>query len=138
MSKNGAGNQGGSNINDFVREAIREKAARDLAALTQRLDAFGGIERARDALHTASTDLTAAAAAVVTMPIEASSASKLKKLRKLVDDALALSTELADALGVDGQRDALSHTRQSILEALEKAGIDPSSVLTVSAGGDAQ
>jgi hypothetical protein len=135
MSKNG-GNGGG--MNDFVREAIREKAARDLAALNQRIDAFGGIERARDALHTASTDLTNAAAAVASMPVDGASTTKLKKLRKLVDDALALATELGDALGVDGQRDGLQSTRQAIFEALEKAGIEPSSVLAVTPGGDAQ
>lgn len=125
-------------INDFVREAIREKAARDLAALNQRIDAFGGLERARDALHTASTDLTSASAAVASMPVDAQSSNKLKKLRKLVDDALALATDLSDALGVDAQRDGLQTNRQAILDALEKAGIDPTTVLTVSAGGDAQ
>jgi hypothetical protein len=132
MTKNGNGQ-----VSDFVREAIREKAMRELGALTQRAEAFGGIERARDALHTVSSDLTAAASAVTALATDPSVTAKLRKLRKLVEDAHALATEVADALGVDGQRDALAASREAILEALEAAGIDPASVLS-SQGGDAQ
>lgn len=100
MSKNGSGNGGGNGgMNDFVREAIREKAERDLAALNQRIDAFGGIERARDGADTVASELTNAAAAVASMPVDGASTAKLKKLRKHVDDALALATELGDTLG---------------------------------------
>jgi hypothetical protein len=128
---------GNAVVSDFVRDAIREKAVRELGALTQRADTFGGIERARDALHTISSDLTSAASAATALATDASVTSRLKKLRKLVEDAYALATEVADTLGVDGQRDSLAASRRSILDALEAAGIDPTSVLE-STPGDAQ
>ncbi|MBL8604337.1 MAG: hypothetical protein JNK72_20600 [Myxococcales bacterium] len=112
-------------MSDFIREAIREKAMRDLHALEQRSHAFGGIDRARDALFTIATDLTNASNAVGAVTNDSAVAAKMKKLRKLVDDAHALATELADALGTDGQRDALDAQRGAILEALKEAGLDP-------------
>jgi hypothetical protein len=129
MSKNGS-------QSEFVREAIREKATRELAALNQRGEAFRGIERARDALHTISSELTTSAGAVTAVAPDAAVAGKLKKLRKAVEDAHALATEIADAIGVDAEREALTASRHSILEALKSVGIDPTTVL--SPGGDAQ
>jgi hypothetical protein len=142
MSKNGNGN-GGSNgngngvVGDFVREAIREKAARELSALNQRADVFGGVERARDGLFTVATELTNAASAVAAVATDAVVTAKMKKLRKLVEDANVLATEIADVLGVDKQREAVASARQSILDALKTAGIDPNGVFTAE-GGDAQ
>src|SRR5688572_15960818 len=95
-------------LSDFVRDAIREKAARELRALDQRVEAFTGVERTRDALHALASDLTAAATSVTAVAGETGAAAKLKKLRKLVDDAHALATEIGDALGVDAQREALA------------------------------
>ncbi len=113
-------------INDFVRSAIREKAERELGAVRQRIDAFGGIERTRDALHTMATDLTSATAAFSSLPsTDNTGATKLKKLRKLVDDAHALATELSDTLGVDRERDSLQAQKRDIEKALESAGINP-------------
>lgn len=123
---------------DFVREAIREKATRDLSSLTQRFEAFGGIERSRDSLFTVASELTTSAAAVAAVATDPTVATRVKKLRKLVDDAHVLATEIADALGIESQRDALAAARQSILEALKSAGIDPNVVVAPSAGGDAQ
>lgn len=112
-------------MSEFIREAIREKASRDLHALEQRSHAFGGVDRARDSLFTIGTDLTAAANAVGAITTDAAVATKLRKLRKLVDDAHALATELADTLGTDSQRDSLTSQRQAIHEALRAAGIEP-------------
>jgi len=117
-------------MSEFIREAIREKASRDLHALEQRSHAFGGVDRARDSLFTIGTDLTAAANAVGSITNDAAVATKLRKLRKLVDDAHALATELADTLGTDSQRDSLESQRQAIHEALRAAGIDPDAVAT--------
>src|SRR5688572_2564715 len=121
MSKNGV-------VSDFVREAIREKASRELSALNQRAEAFKGIERARDALHSVTTELTSAASSVTAVATDGAVAGKLKKLRKAVEDAHVLATDIADAIGVDAQREALENSRQSILEALKNAGIDPAVV----------
>jgi hypothetical protein len=117
-------------MSEFIREAIREKASRDLHALEQRSHAFGGVDRARDSLFTIGTDLTAAANAVGSITNDAAVATKLRKLRKLVDDAHALATELADTLGTDSQRDSLESQRQAIHEALRAAGIDPDAMAT--------
>lgn len=117
-------------MSEFIREAIREKASRDLHALEQRSHAFGGVDRARDSLFTIGTDLTAAANAVGAITTDAAVATKLRKLRKLVDDAHALATELADTLGTDSQRDSLESQRHAIHEALRAAGIDPDALAT--------
>jgi hypothetical protein len=119
----------GAGMNDFVRQAIREKAERELAGLQQRLDAVGGVERARDSLHRVATDVTAAAGAYTGLATtDTSVASKLKKLKKLVEEAHAIATELGDVLGVDREREGLEAQRKEIMKALESAGIEPSAV----------
>jgi hypothetical protein len=119
----------GAGMNDFVRQAIREKAERELAGLQQRLDAVGGVERARDALHRVATDVTAAACAYAGMTTtDTAVASKMKKLKKLVEEAHALATDLGDVLGVGREREALEAQRREIGKALDAAGIDPSAV----------
>ena len=117
MSRNG--------MSEFVREAIREKATRELNALNQRAHAFGGIDRSRDSLFTIAGDLATATSAVSAVSADAGVASKFKKLRKLIDDAHVLATEIADALGTDAQREALEAQREAVTEALRTAGIDP-------------
>jgi len=123
-------------VTDFVREAIREKASRELNVLNQRAEAFEAIERAKDTLHKTSSELTMAATSIAAVVTDTTAVSKLKKLRKAVDDALVLATEIADVMGVNAQREALNASRQAILEALKGAGLDPKIVL--SEGGDAQ
>ncbi|MEZ4392239.1 MAG: hypothetical protein R3A48_14195 [Polyangiales bacterium] len=120
MSKNG--------MSEFIREAIREKATRDLIALNQRAHAFGGIDRSRDALFTVAGDLATATSAVSAVSADAAVASKFKKLRKLIDDAHVIATEIADALGTDAQRESLNAQREAVTEALRAAGIDPQSL----------
>lgn len=120
MSKNG--------MSEFIREAIREKATRDLIALNQRAHAFGGIDRSRDALFTVAGDLATATSAVSAVSADAGVASKFKKLRKLIDDAHVIATEIADALGTDAQRESLNAQREAVTEALRAAGIDPQSL----------
>jgi len=116
-------------MSEFIREAVREKASRDLHALEQRSHAFGGVDRARDALFTVGTDLTAAANAISSITSDPTVATRLRKLRKLVDDAHALATELSDTLGTDGQRDSLESQRHAIHEALRAAGIEPEALV---------
>lgn len=120
MSKNG--------MSEFIREAIREKATRDLIALNQRAHAFGGIDRSRDALFTVAGDLATATSAVSAVSADAGVATKFKKLRKLIDDAHVIATEIADALGTDAQRESLNAQREAVTEALRAAGIDPQSL----------
>lgn len=115
---------------DFVRDAVREKAARELVTLNQRADAFGSVERARDALFTLTTDLANSAAAMAAVASDATVVPRMKKLRKLVDDAHLLATELADSLGADKNRATVEAQREVIHEALRAVGLDPAAPLT--------
>ncbi len=124
-------------VTDFMREAVREKATRELAALAQRSEAFGGMERVRDGLHTVTTELAAATPSVSAIATDGGIAGKLKKLRKLVDEAHLIATEIGDALGGDTHGDELAASKQGILDALKAAGLDPA-VAHVTPGGDAQ
>ena len=130
MSKNAV-------VSDFMREAVREKASRELAGLQQRTDALGGLERTRDGLQAVGSDLATVAPAILAIASDTAVAGKLKKLRKLVEEAHVVATDLGDLLGVDDHRQTLEASRESILEALKSAGLDPATVLT-SPGGDAQ
>ncbi|MEI8257064.1 MAG: hypothetical protein WCJ30_15430 [Deltaproteobacteria bacterium] len=126
-------------MTDFMRDAVREKATRELAALTHRSEAFGGVERVRGGLHTVTADLAAAAPAIVAIAADAGVSLKLKKLRKIVEEAHMIATEIGDALGGDDSRDALAASKQAILDALKAAGLDPAAVLgTPVAAADAE
>lgn len=116
--------QGALVMTDFVREAIKEKATRELGALEQRAEAFGGVERARDALHTVSSDLTQAVGSVGAVSADPTVSARMKKLRKLVEDSLSLATELSDTLGAGKHRAELETQRKAILEALAMAGVE--------------
>ena len=130
MSKNAA-------VSDFMREAVREKASRELAALQQRTDALSGIAAARDGLSGIVSGLATAAPAVIAIANDAAVNLKLKKLRKIVEDAHVLATEIGDALGVDDHSATVAASRQAIIDALTNAGLDPATIVT-SPGGDAQ
>lgn len=115
---------------DFVRDAVREKAARELVTLNQRADAFGSVERARDALFTLTTDLANAAGAMAAVASDATVVPRMKKLRKLVDEAHVLATELSDSLGTDKNRASVQAQQEVIHEALRSVGVDPATVLS--------
>jgi hypothetical protein len=129
MTKNAA-------LSDFVREAIREKASRELAALNQQSLAFSTVERIRDGLLAVSQDVAGTSASVSAVSNESSLAAKIKKLRKLVDDSHSLASEIAETLGVDSHRETVAASRQSILDALETAGIDLDSMASDEASMD--
>lgn len=116
-------------LSDFVRDAVREKALRELAALDQRAAACGAIERAHTGLSAVATDLYATTSALPFLTTDPSAIAKLKKLRKVVDDALALATALAESLGVSQKAEELAASRQDILDALKASGVDVDAVL---------
>jgi len=121
-------------VTDFMKQAVREKATRELAALTQRSDALGGVERVRDGLQGVAAEIATATPAVIAITGDTTVPAKLKKLRKLVEESVALATELGNALGVDNHRDAVAASRQAILDALKSADIEASSVLVSNEG----
>jgi hypothetical protein len=122
-------------ISPFVQQAIREKAQRDLAALELRVAAFDGLDRAQKALVELANTLAQASPAIAQTAADPAIASKMKKLRKVVDDARGLADEISTALDVSAQREATGAARSAIVDALVAAGIDPKAL---TAGGEAE
>lgn len=111
-------------VSDYVREAVREKASRDWQRLKQRSEAFGAIERLLKTLAATERELAEAAPAVLAAAPEAGLGSKIKKLRRTVDEASGLSRDIVDALGGATSRESLEEARRAILDALRSAGLD--------------
>ncbi len=111
-------------LSDYVREAVREKASRDWQRLAQRSEAFGAIERLLENIAATERELAVSAPVVLAAAPEAGLGSKLKKLRRAVEDATGLSRDIVDALGGASSRESLEEARRAILEALRSAGLD--------------
>jgi hypothetical protein len=124
-----------SAISPYVQQAIREKAERDLVAIDTRLSAFDAVGKALDALVELSGSLGQSTPAIAQTAPDPSIAAKLKKLRRAIDDARALTDEIATALDVQTARERAAEERRAIVDALTAAGIDPSSL---SPGGEAE
>ncbi|MFI5301021.1 MAG: hypothetical protein ACHREM_23305 [Polyangiales bacterium] len=117
---------------DYVRAAVSEKATKDLATLDQRSAAFTAIDEVRDAVR-ALVEAWPRTAGALAQP---SLTARLRKLRKAIDDAQTTASEIAEAIGGETRRAELIAERASIVDALEKAGIDASTLNAP--GGDAQ
>lgn len=122
-------------ISPYVQQALREKAERDLTALDVRLSAFDAVDRALDTLVVLSEELGRATPAIAQTAPDQAVITKLKKLRRAIDDARSFADEIAKALSVDTERTRVSEERRSIVDALSSAGIDPA---TLSPGGEAE
>lgn len=118
----------GPALSDYVRDAVREKAARDWQKLRARSEAFGAVERLVDALAAAERELAASAPVVLAAAPEAGLGSRIKKLRKAVDEASALSRDVVEGLGGAKSRESLDEARRAILDALRSAGLDESAL----------
>jgi hypothetical protein len=119
----------------FLQAAVREKAERDLAAIDTRLAAFDGVEKALDALVELSSSLAESTPSIAQVAPDATVTTKLKKLRRAVDEARALAEDIATAIDVRTAREGAKGARAEILEALVAAGLDPA---TLSPGGEAE
>jgi hypothetical protein len=111
-------------VSDYVREAVREKASRDWQQLRQRSEAFGALERLLETLASAERELAVTAPIVLSAAPNAGLGSKIKKLRKTVDEATGLSRDIVHALGGATSRESLEEARRAILDALRSAGLD--------------
>jgi hypothetical protein len=109
-------------VPEFVREAIREKAMRELASLDQRTRAFDAVTHMREVL-TALVASSATATPTIVGVADGATIGRLKKLRKAIDDAKLLSDDIADALGVDERRAELDAARAEIERALASVGL---------------
>lgn len=115
-------------LSDYVREAVREKAARDWQRLRQRSEAFAAIEQLLGALAATERELAESAPVVLSAAPEAGLGSKIKKLRRAVDEASSLSRDIVEALGGATSRASLEEARNAILDALRSAGLDESAL----------
>lgn len=106
----------------FVREAIREKATRELAALDQRQAAFDAVAHMREVL-TALVAHSATATPGIVGCADSATIGRLKKLRKSIDDAKLLADDIADGLGIDEKREGLVTARAEIERALVSVGL---------------
>lgn len=113
----------GAELSAFVRDAIREKATRELAALDARAKAIDSAAKARadiQALIASIGDATPALAAgadvTVGMP------AKIKRLKKALDEAASSVEQIAEAIGADNAGD-VQDKRAEIERALDAAGI---------------
>ncbi len=130
-------------ITPYVQEALREKAERDLTALDLRVEALDGIDRALDTLSALATSLAHATPAIAQTASDPGVVTRLKKLRRAVDEAKALAEEISTSVDVPTARTAATDARASILDALVSAGIDPAVFRTgfdkgLSPGGEAE
>lgn len=110
-------------LSGFVREAIREKGARELAALGASLDAFGRLLSVASSLGAASSDLTALLGGLSAIAADSGTIGRAKKLRKLLDEARDAAESLVESTGVEQRRIEAEEKRQMLLSELEHAGI---------------
>jgi hypothetical protein len=115
-------------ISDYVREAVREKATRDWQRLQQRTVAFAAIEQLLAALATTERAIAESGPIILAAAPDVGLGSKIKKLRRAVDEAGMLSQEIVGALGGATSREALEEERSAIREALRSAGLDESAL----------
>lgn len=122
-------------VSPYLQQALREKAERDLAALDTRLSAYDAVDRALGTLVVLSEELGRATPSIAQAAPDQTVVTKLKKLRRAIDDARSFADEIAKSLGVDTERTRANEERQAIVDALAAAGIDAS---TLSPGGEAE
>ena len=116
-------------VPEFVRDAICEKATRELATLDQRASAFDAVVHMRQVL-TALVASSATATPAIVSCADGATIGRVKKLRKAIDDAKLLADDIADALGVDDKRAELEAARAEIERALASVGVTPDALLT--------
>lgn len=122
-------------MSPYLQQALREKAERDLASLDVRLSAFDAVDRALDTLVVLSEELGRATPAIAQTAPDATVTTKLKKLRRAIDDARTFADEIAKSLSVATERVTVESERRAIVDALASAGLDAA---TLSPGGEAE
>lgn len=110
-------------VSEFVRAAVAEKADRDLARLDQRVAAYDALHVAHLALTEVTEALTRGTAPVAAVAHDASAIARFKKLRKAVEDAQALSTELVAQLGVTEGLSMAKNEKSAIVDELAAVGV---------------
>ncbi|MFO0615611.1 MAG: hypothetical protein U0414_23660 [Polyangiaceae bacterium] len=114
---------GASELSAFVRDAIREKAKRDLAALDTRAKAIEAATKARGDIQALIEAITEASPALAAgADVTAGVPAKLKRLRKALDEASSTAEQIAEAIGADSA-EGVQEKRSEIEEALRAAGI---------------
>ncbi len=114
-------------MSEFVRAAVLEKAERELARLDQRLGALNTVANAQNTLNALAEGLARATAPVAAIAHDASAITRFKKLRRAVEDAQALASELAIQLEVNEGLSEAHSERAGIVVELENMGISETS-----------
>jgi hypothetical protein len=110
-------------LSPFVRDAIREKATRELAALDARAKAIEAATKAHADIQSLIEAITEASPALAAgADVTAGVPAKLKRLRKALDEASSTAEQIAEAIGAEGV-DGVREKRAEIEAALEAAGI---------------
>ncbi|HQY62873.1 MAG: hypothetical protein IPF92_30075 [Myxococcales bacterium] len=109
-------------VSEFMRAAVVEKAERDLARLDQKLAALDTLHLARGSLEALLETLARGTSPVVAVAQDTASITRFKKLRRAVEDANGLATELAEQLRVDEERASVLAARAKITEELASVG----------------
>lgn len=120
-----ASNGAESELSAFVRDAIREKAARELAALDARAQAMVAATKARtDAVALLESVMRASPVLTASADVTAGVPAKLKRMKKSLEEAISIADQLVEAVGGEGDRaEEVGARRAEIEKALAAAGI---------------
>ena len=110
-------------LSSFVRDAVREKASRELSLLRTQLQAFDNLKDAQDKLAEASAALTAFLGALASIGADTAAIGRAKKVRKLLDEAKDGADAVGEAVGLAARQDEARARREAILAELDAAGI---------------
>src|SRR6476620_9532636 len=90
-------------LSSFVRDAIREKASRELSLLRAQLEAFESLRSTQGTLNEAAARLTSFLGALAAVGADTASIAKAKKVRKLLDEAKDGVDGLSESLALEAR-----------------------------------
>ncbi|MEO8875969.1 MAG: hypothetical protein ABI461_10300 [Polyangiaceae bacterium] len=112
-----------SSLSGFARDAVREKATRELTSLRAVVDAFDHLLAVKIALTTATSDAGALLVGLGSITTDAGTVTRAKKLRKLVDDAREAADALVETTALETRRAEAEEKMRMLFEELTHAGI---------------
>jgi len=110
-------------LSGFARDAVREKATRELTALRASLDAFDHLLAVKAALTTATGDLTALLGGLTAIAADGATITRAKKLKKLADEASESADALVEMTALEARRAEAEEKTRMLFAELEQAGI---------------
>lgn len=111
-------------LSSFARDAIREKATRELSAIDGALAACDDVLATKGSLTDAAASLTAFLGGLSTLDSDSATIARAKKLRKLLDEARDAAEGIVTALDVEARRKAAGEKREALVTELKRLGIE--------------